>query len=210
ARPQGWFPAYHTAYDNRELFERVVDPQFALTLRCSQMNAALTLRLAEDEVVPYRVTELADELRAAVDALKPSMVREMSKHNISIDWLINETKKFQKESRNFQSWLDQQKKIDKPTMRMINERLVLIERAFINREGLLGKINVRNMAFGVDPEDAFAGQAFAFLHEHVYYAQRQQDATQAARAWQKAHMDLSRLVLAVRMCNQLLDLAKPI
>ncbi|XP_037529762.1 N-acetylated-alpha-linked acidic dipeptidase 2-like [Rhipicephalus sanguineus] len=95
-------------------------------------------------------------------------------------------------------------------MRLINERLVLIERAFINREGLLGKINVRNMAFGADPEDAFAGKAFAFLHEHVYHAQRQRDATQAARAWQQAHIDLSRLVLAVRMCNQLIHLANPI
>nr|XP_037272792.1 N-acetylated-alpha-linked acidic dipeptidase 2-like [Rhipicephalus microplus] len=210
ARPEGWFPAYHTAYDNRELFERSVDPQFALTLRCSQVNAALTLRLAEDAVLPYRVTEFADELRSAVRGLDPSMVGEMSKHNISLDWLISEVNKFQKATRNFESWLNKQKKIDKATMSVINERLMLIERAFINREGLLGKINVRNMAFGADPEDAFAGKAFAFLHEHVYHAKRQQDAAQAARAWQQAHMDLSRLVLAVRMGNQLLDLTKPI
>ncbi|XP_037272792.2 aminopeptidase NAALADL1-like [Rhipicephalus microplus] len=210
ARPEGWFPAYHTAYDNRELFERSVDPQFALTLRCSQVNAALTLRLAEDVVLPYRVTEFADELRSAVHGINPSMVGEMSKHNISLNWLISEVNKFQKATRNFESWLNKQKKIDKATMSVINERLMLIERAFINREGLLGKINVRNMAFGADPEDAFAGKAFAFLHEHVYHAKRQQDAAQAARAWQQAHMDLSRLVLAVRMGNQLLDLTKPI
>ncbi|KAL1478491.1 hypothetical protein MTO96_035012 [Rhipicephalus appendiculatus] len=84
ARPEGWFPAYGTAYDNRELFECAVDPQFALTQRCSQVNAELTLRLAEGAVVPQRVTELSDELQAAVDALKPSIVREMSKPNISL------------------------------------------------------------------------------------------------------------------------------
>ncbi|XP_037557963.2 putative N-acetylated-alpha-linked acidic dipeptidase, partial [Dermacentor silvarum] len=210
SRPSGWFPAYHTAYDNRELFERAVDSRFELTLRCSQMNAALTLRLAEEAVLPYNVSEMANELRAAVDGVEPSIVHEMSKQNISLDWLISETKKFQQRAQNFWSWLDKRKQLDKPTLRMVNERLVLIERAFIKREGLLGKPNVRNMAFGADPEDAFAGKAFAFLHEHAYRARRQRDPSRAIRAWKQAHVDLSHLVLAVRMCNQLLDLDKPI
>ncbi|XP_054925231.1 N-acetylated-alpha-linked acidic dipeptidase 2-like [Dermacentor andersoni] len=208
-RPSGWFPAYHTAYDNRELFEHAVDSKFELTLRCSQMNAALTLRLAEDALLPYNVSEMADELRAAVDELEPRIVQEMSKHNISLEWLISETKKFQQRAQNFRSWLDN-RTLDKPTLRMVNERLVLIERAFIKRDGLLGKPNVRNMAFGADPEDAFAGKALAFLHEHAYRARRQRDPSLSARAWRQAHIDLSHLVLAVRMCNQLLDLERSI
>ncbi|KAH6922910.1 hypothetical protein HPB50_020108 [Hyalomma asiaticum] len=183
-------------------------PSIEFTFRPKEMNAALMLRLADDAVLPYRVSELATELRTAADALKASLAREMSKQNMSLDWLISEIKKFQKSARNFQSWLDKQKKIDKPTMRMVNERLVLIERAFIDREGQVGKANVRNMAFGADPEEAFAGKVFASLHESVYHARRQEGAAQAATAWKHVHVDLSRLVLAVRMCNHLLDLAK--
>ncbi|XP_077497684.1 aminopeptidase NAALADL1-like [Amblyomma americanum] len=210
ARPSGWFPSYHTAYDDGEVFARKLDPQYALTLRCCQMNGAMTLRLAEDAVLPYRVAELAKELQAAVGGLDQSLRRELAKHNISLDWLKSETVKFQQQAKSFESWLKANKKIDKPTRRWVNERLMMVERAFIKREGLLGRANVRNMAFGTDPEDAFAGKALAFMHEHAYHARKIKDARKAASAWEEANMDLSRLVLAVRMGAQLLDMKRTI
>ncbi|KAK8765089.1 hypothetical protein V5799_032304 [Amblyomma americanum] len=112
ARPSGWFPSYHTAYDDGEVFARKLDPQYALTLRCCQMNGAMTLRLAEDAVLPYRVAELAKELQAAVRGLDHSLRRELAKHDISLDWLKKETVKFQQQAKSFESWLKANKKIE--------------------------------------------------------------------------------------------------
>ncbi|XP_077565027.1 N-acetylated-alpha-linked acidic dipeptidase 2-like [Haemaphysalis longicornis] len=95
---------------------------------------------------------------------------------------------------------------NKSITRMVNERLVLIERAFIKRDGLMKKANVRSLAFGPDPEDAYAGKAFPFLMEHVFRAKTTKDADEVAGIWQQAHIDLDILTLAVRTGNMLLNL----
>lgn len=200
----GWFPSYHTAFDTLEMFEKLVDPQYELTLACSQMYGALTLELAEDVVLPYKVTDLAQELRAGFIQLRP-IVGDLKQNNITLDWLDKEITQFEKAAKTFQAKIDRGDFKSPSAIRMLNERLVLVERAFIKRDGLLKNQNVRNLAFGPDPENAYEGKAFPFLLEHVFSAKTKESAEEVAKEWQQARMDLDTLTLAVRMGNLLLD-----
>ena len=63
------FPAYHTAYDNLDLYS-MVDGDHSLLLVCSRLMAHVARRLADQLVVPHDVVGHAERMAKAVESLR--------------------------------------------------------------------------------------------------------------------------------------------
>ncbi|CAN7983702.1 unnamed protein product, partial [Ixodes hexagonus] len=75
-------PYYHTAYETLELYESFIDPDYSIMERCSQLVGALTLSLAEAELLPYNMVDLGQALRDGFGDLQTHM-EDFEAHNVS-------------------------------------------------------------------------------------------------------------------------------
>ncbi|EEC16610.1 glutamate carboxypeptidase, putative, partial [Ixodes scapularis] len=73
-------PYYHTAYETLELYQRFVDPDYAIMERCSQLVGALTLSLAEAELLPYNMVDLGQALQEGFGDLQTHL-EDFAAHN---------------------------------------------------------------------------------------------------------------------------------
>ncbi|CAN8031647.1 unnamed protein product [Ixodes persulcatus] len=135
-------PYYHTAYETLELYQRFVDPDYAIMERCSQLVGALTLSLAEAELLPYNMVDLGQALQEGFGDLQTHM-EDFAAHNVSADWLKKEIELFVQTADSWHKWISDQKSFDLGTLRFVNERMMLVERAFIKPDGLMGDPTVR-------------------------------------------------------------------
>ncbi|CAN8031648.1 unnamed protein product, partial [Ixodes persulcatus] len=191
-------PSYHTAYDTLELYQKFVDQDYAMMERCSQLVGALTLSLAEAELLPYNMVDLGQALQDGFGDLQPHM-KGFGEHNVSIGWLGEEIDLFVQTADSWHKWISDRKSFNLGTLRVVNERMMLVERAFIKPDGLMGNPTVRNLALGDSMEGSNSTVVFAALRLQLYYAARiKHDSSEAALAW----VDIARLVnditLAVR------------
>ncbi|KAG0410017.1 hypothetical protein HPB47_012868 [Ixodes persulcatus] len=198
-------PSYHTAYDTLELYQKFVDQDYAMMERCSQLVGALTLSLAEAELLPYNMVDLGQALQDGFGDLQPHM-KGFGEHNVSIGWLGEEIDLFVQTADSWHKWISDRKSFNLGTLRVVNERMMLVERAFIKPDGLMGNPTVRNLALGDSMEGSNSTVVFAALRLQLYYAARMKhDSSEAALAW----VDIARLVnditLAVRSARMMLD-----
>ncbi|CAN8009233.1 unnamed protein product, partial [Ixodes pacificus] len=191
-------PSYHTAYDTLELYQKFVDQDYAMMERCSQLVGALTLSLAEAEVLPYNMVDLGQALQDGFRDLQPHM-KGFEEHNVSIGWLGEEIDLFVQTADSWHKWISDRKSFNLGTLRVVNERMMLVERAFIKPDGLMGNPTVMNLALGDSMEGLYGTVVFSALRLQLYYVSRMKhDSSEAALAWVDIARHVNDITLAVR------------
>ncbi|KAM7289050.1 hypothetical protein ISCGN_029187 [Ixodes scapularis] len=198
-------PYYHTAYETLELYQRFVDPDYAIMERCSQLVGALTLSLAEAELLPYNMVDLGQALQEGFGDLQTHL-EDFAAHNVSADWLKKEIELFVQEADSWHKWISDRKSFDLGTLRFVNERMMLVERAFIKPDGLMGDPTIRHVALGASMEDSYKSVIFAMLRLQLYYVSRMKpDSKEAAQAWFDIARHVNDIALAVRSARMMMD-----
>ncbi|XP_042041811.1 probable glutamate carboxypeptidase AMP1 [Salvia splendens] len=143
------FPVYHTAFDSYDWMVNFGDPLFHRHVTVTGIWGLVALRLADDPILPFNYLSYAAELQEYKNALN-ALVGE----SISLDPLTaavedfttaayeadGEIKKVRAdESTNGQTLLRR---------RMLNDRLMLTERGFLDPEGLLGREWFKHLIYG--------------------------------------------------------------
>ncbi|KAM7289051.1 hypothetical protein ISCGN_029188 [Ixodes scapularis] len=173
--------------------------------RCSQLVGALTLSLAEAELLPYNMVDLGQALQDGFGDLQPHM-KGFGEHNVSIGWLGEEIDLFVQTADSWHKWISKRKSFNLGTLRVVNERMMLVERAFIKPDGLMGNPTVRNLALGDSMEGSYSTVVFSALHLQLYYVARMKhDSSEAALAWVDIARHVNDITLAVRSARMMLD-----
>ncbi|KAF8710013.1 hypothetical protein HU200_029738 [Digitaria exilis] len=147
------FSGYHTALDSYSWMEKHGDPLFLRHLAITEIWGLLALRLADDPVLPFDYQDYASQLLEHINALSVLLGNSQAVNvmNGSIDDLFGAAMEALKEAKKLQQ-LDLYDEHARMRRRLLNDRLLLAERSFLQAEGLEGRRWFKHLLYS-PPED---------------------------------------------------------
>ncbi|KAL5210258.1 hypothetical protein ABZP36_005881 [Zizania latifolia] len=147
------FPGYHTALDSYNWMEMHGDPLFLRHVAIAEIWGLLALRLADDPVLPFDYQTYASQLQEHTNALSAMMKnsKSVSLMNRCVDDLSGAAIEVLKEAKKLQG-VDTSDGYALMRRRLLNDRLLLAERSFLQPDGLQGRGWFRHLLYS-PPED---------------------------------------------------------
>ncbi|XP_077723518.1 N-acetylated-alpha-linked acidic dipeptidase 2 isoform X2 [Canis aureus] len=136
------YPVYHTIYETFELVENFYDPTFKKQLSVAQLRAALVYELADSKIIPFNIEDYAKALKnyaTSIYNLSKKHDQQLRDHGVSFDSLFSAVKNFSDAASDFHRRLRQVDLNNPIAVRIMNDQLMLLERAFIDPLGLPGR-----------------------------------------------------------------------
>ncbi|KAM0885620.1 hypothetical protein ACQ4PT_030196 [Festuca glaucescens] len=147
------FPGYHTALDSYIWMENHGDPLFLRHLAITEIWGLLALRLADDLVLPFDYQTYASQLQEHANVFAAMMNNSQPVNFINgfIKDLSGAAMNVQKEAKELKQ-LDMHDVYGLMRRRLLNDRLLLAERSFLQAEGLQGRAWYKHLLYS-PPED---------------------------------------------------------
>lgn len=120
-------PAYHTAYDNFDMVERLIDPDFNIHKTCARLCCLLLLRLANFNILPHKMYDLALRIIEAWEPVRDQLLEA----NFKIDHLEKAIMDFEKVANNFERHVESIDPKDSLAVRQVNDQMMTIEKIFL-------------------------------------------------------------------------------
>ncbi|XP_067127269.1 N-acetylated-alpha-linked acidic dipeptidase 2-like [Centruroides vittatus] len=136
-------PAYHTAYDNFDMIDRLIDPGFLTHRACARLCCLLLYYLANSHMVPYNVETLADRIEEAWIPLR-NQLREARFRIDHLEKAISDFKKASGQWKNRWNCVDVRNSY---AVRRANDQMMLLERIFVKSEQYQEINIIRHMIF---------------------------------------------------------------
>ena len=158
---------YHSAYDSRNWMETFGDPGYRYHATSAQIGAALALRLANAEILPYDYVEFARTMRVYL----PAVDRSIAARNwqISASSLGSAIDRMERSAMEFGSQRDSAlaRSLAAATRKATNAALLRVERALTRPEGLKTRPWYRNLIYAADENNGYANIVFPSVNEAI-------------------------------------------
>ncbi|XP_071818630.1 N-acetylated-alpha-linked acidic dipeptidase 2-like isoform X2 [Apostichopus japonicus] len=147
--PTSFYSLYHTQYETFRLMEEFIDPGFVSHRAVSQIFGDMLLNLADSQVIPANVIHYSNYLFLYYSRLNVTSYRDkLVDHGLSMTYLERALLEFMRTTDTFQREIvPSVDKNDPLAVRAINDRIMLLERAFLDRNGLPGQPTERHTIF---------------------------------------------------------------
>ncbi|NP_001120724.1 probable glutamate carboxypeptidase VP8 [Zea mays] len=147
------FPGYHTALDTYNWMEKHGDPFFLRHLAITEIWGLLALRLANDPVLPFDYQAYTSQLQEHIKTLSAltSNGHAVNLMNGCVNDLSGAAMEVLKEMKKLQQ-MDLYDEHARMRRRLLNDRLLLAERSFLQPEGLQGRGWFKHLLYS-PPED---------------------------------------------------------
>ncbi|HEX3157841.1 MAG TPA: M20/M25/M40 family metallo-hydrolase [Gemmatimonadaceae bacterium] len=157
---------YHSAYDTPAWMEQFGDTSYAYHAAAARISAAMLLRLANADVLPYDYVEYARTLRGHVPALE----RVMAAHGVAggAGTLRAAFERMERAAASFAGARDQRLaagELPRAVRERTNRALLQVERAVVRPEGLRGRPWLRNVIYAADVDNGYANVVFPSVTE---------------------------------------------
>ena len=172
--PQG---VYHSAYDSYHWMSKFGDPGFEYHATAAKIGAAMLLRLANADVLPYDYVEFARTMRRFASQAASAIA---DKHLIvSVDSLTRAIGKMEDAATAFSAARDRALAAQPSiaTLRQVNASLMEVERQLTRPAGLVTRSWFRNLIYASDENNGYATMVFPSVGEAI----RAGDATTVSR-----------------------------
>ncbi|EMP25813.1 N-acetylated-alpha-linked acidic dipeptidase-like protein [Chelonia mydas] len=161
------YPAYHTAFDTFDYADRFIDPGFTSHQAVARTVGNVLLRLGDSPVLPPNVSdqEKLDELYSA--AAQGDFLANLTANNLSLDPLKAAIGQFKSVAADFNQRITKLKEEESPSplqIRMVNDQIMLLERAFLNPQAFPNKYYYSHVIWASKSSDqaTFPGLADAY------------------------------------------------
>ena len=158
---------YHSAYDSRNWMETFGDPGYRYHATSAQIGAALALRLANAEILPYDYVEFARTMRVYL----PAVDRGIAAHNwrFSATSLGSAIDRMERSATAFGAQRDSAlaRALPATTRKAANAALLRVERALTRPEGLKTRPWYRNLIYASDENNGYANIVFPSVNEAI-------------------------------------------
>lgn len=143
------FPVYHTAFDSYDWMMNFGDPSFHRHVTVAGIWGLVTLHLADDRILPFNYLSYATELQEYKNILNTLLEETISLGPITaaIQELTTAANDTQEEIEKLRA----DENMDGSTVvrrRVLNDRLMLAERGFLDPEGLPGRQWFKHLIYG--------------------------------------------------------------
>jgi N-acetylated-alpha-linked acidic dipeptidase len=169
---------YHSQYDSYTWMSRFGDPGFRRHAASASVGAAMLLRLANAEVLPYDYVEYARTMRGYLPALE-SALKAKGWETTTTTPLRAAIEAMEASARNFAAARDAALARGGAAGRYepANQALLRVERALTRPGGLADRAWYRNLIYASDPDNGYADMIFPGASTAIRYA----DAAQTQR-----------------------------
>ena len=159
---------YHSQYDDFAFMSRFGDTSFAYHATAARIGAAMVLRMANADVLPYDYVEFARTMQRYLPALDRALgARRWSSTSSPIRDAIS---RMEQEARVFASARDAALANSAPsreTRHAVNVALLQVERALARPEGLRTRPWYRNLIYVADEDNGYANMVFPSVNEAI-------------------------------------------
>ncbi|XP_005351841.1 N-acetylated-alpha-linked acidic dipeptidase-like protein [Microtus ochrogaster] len=187
------YPTYHTAFDTFEYVKKFLDPDFSSHQAVGRTAASVLLRLSDSLFLPLHVSDYSETLHSFLNAAQRDLGTLLEQHGISLDPLVTAVKEFETAAAALVRRISalQNSSPDPLQVRMVNDQLMLLERAFLNPRAFPENPYYSHVLWAPNTASAatFPGLANACA--------RAQDTNSGSEAWAEVHRQLSIVVTAL-------------
>uniref|UniRef100_A0A3P9L1J4 Glutamate carboxypeptidase 2 n=1 Tax=Oryzias latipes TaxID=8090 RepID=A0A3P9L1J4_ORYLA len=185
------YPVYHSVYETFEIVEQFYDPSFRRLRAVAQVRGGLTILLANSQLLPLDANEYADALGKYAQSIAQLAAKnpdEMVMYEVSFDSLISAVQNFTVAARDFHERLKTLNRDDPLQVRLVNDQLMYLERAFIDPLGLPGRPFYRHVIFAPSSHNKYAGESFPGIYDALFDIQNSAD---PEKSWQEVKRQIS-------------------
>ena len=178
---------YHSNHDSFSFYERFADSSFKMGPLVESVFGIMALRLANADVIPYNVSRYGTDLRTHFEGLqKLTKAYDKSETAFSFDALIKAADELKKAGEESEVAL---KTANEANKKAINAELLLLERQWIDKQGMPYGNWFRSLYASPDP---YSGYASWMLPGFQYEAANKSTAN--LKMWEQKYLDtISRL-----------------
>jgi len=158
---------YHSQYDSYAWMTKFGDPGFQYHATAAKIAAAMMLRLANADVLPYDYVEYARTMRRYVTPLERSAADR--KWNFPMTGLRSAIDRLEREAASFNAARDSVLGTSASTQQLqrVNASLLRVERALTRPEGLKTRPWFRNLIYAADEDNGYANMVFPSVNEAI-------------------------------------------
>jgi N-acetylated-alpha-linked acidic dipeptidase len=158
---------YHSQCDDHTWMSKFGDPGFVYHATAARIAAAMVLRIANADVLPYDYVEFARTMRRYV----PSIDRAIADHHwtASTTALQGAIDRFEREAAAFAGSRDSTVagQVGAATLKRTNESLMQVERALTRPQGLRSRPWFRNLIYVADENNGYANMVLPSVNEAI-------------------------------------------
>lgn len=157
---------YHSQFDSYKWMSTFGDPTYAYHAAAGRVGAAIVLRLADADILPYDYAEYAQTLRPTLLAMEKSS-RE-KKSSIDFSALDKALDTFEKAGAHFATARDAalaKGALSKTVRERTNAQLMQVERALTRSQGLATRPWFRNLIYAADEDNGYSTMIFPSINE---------------------------------------------
>ncbi|CAL9135098.1 unnamed protein product [Musa textilis] len=170
----GGYPVYHSLYDDFVWMQKFGDPLFHRHVAAASIWGLVALTLADDEFLPFNYISYALELQGSTKTLED----EVLGMPVTFTPLYRSIEELEKAATN----IDKEKKAlelevglvgrrkDPLKVRELNDRLMMAERAFTDREGLFHREWYKHLIYGPSLHDDYGSNSFPGIDDAIQKA----------------------------------------
>ncbi|KAL4374734.1 hypothetical protein HN51_008557 [Arachis hypogaea] len=198
------YPVYHSLYDDFIWMQKFGDPMFHRHVAAASVWGLVALWLADEEFLHFDYQSYAKELQLNVKNLEDEIsnkdinlspilksIKELEKAAIN----INDQRKEIEASKGWRTWKEYQMKV-----RDVNDRLMMAERAFTDRDGLLGMTWHKHLIYGPIKNNDYGSQSFPGIGDAVRVAKN----LQTAESWHRVQHEIWRVSRVIKHASLVL------
>jgi N-acetylated-alpha-linked acidic dipeptidase len=144
------------------------DPGYRYHATAARIGAALALRLANADIIPYDYVEFARTMRRYLPPIDEAIVRR--KWSVSAGALGASLDRLERSATSFTAVRDSALAggpLSKSTRRATNAALLRVERALTRPQGLGTRPWVRNLIYAADEDNGYATIVFPSVNEAI-------------------------------------------
>jgi N-acetylated-alpha-linked acidic dipeptidase len=162
--PQG---VYHSAYDSYHWMSKFGDPTFEVHATTAKIGAAMLLRLANADILPYDYVEYARTMKGFIAQVSKALA---DKHwSVSSAGLTDAISRMETAALAFSAARDHAltAQPNPPRLDLVNAKLLEVERQLTRPQGLLSRPWFRNVIFASDENNGYSTMVLPSVNEAI-------------------------------------------
>lgn len=205
-----YYAVYHSVHDNFNWMNRFGDPTFAYHRAVATLWITAALTLTTTPLPPLDPSHYSYLLVEEAMSLNLQYGQLLSSHGVSLDLMLHSISElntavhhFQEDikklaaSSNISQWLN--------VVRIINDKLMNMERAFIHPEGLPGRVYTKNVIFAPSSIDTYSSATFPSVYDGIANAIGANSTASAASRWEEVKQQVDVVATHVRHATQIIS-----
>uniref|UniRef100_A0A8C0GD80 Uncharacterized protein n=1 Tax=Chelonoidis abingdonii TaxID=106734 RepID=A0A8C0GD80_CHEAB len=192
------YPVYHTVYETFELVEQFYDPTFTKQLTVAQLRGGLVYELADSQVIPFNCQDYGEALRKYTNRiynLSKKHEEQVETYRVSFGPLFSAVTNFTEAAADFHRRLKEVDVNNPIAVRIMNDQLMFVERAFIDPLGLPGRKFYRHIVFAPSSHNKYAGESFPGIYDAMFDIENKVD---QHKAWEEVKRQISIAAFTVQ------------